>query len=505
MMKKTKRQLNQNLQLKKKKRSSSNNPPLDSQLTLAEHLRELRSRLFKVVLLVLVGGTVGFSYVDTLIAIVMKPLGDQKLVYLTPGGGFSFVFTVALYFGILVAIPAITYHLYKFLQPVMREASRKLVVFTIFASFTLAIIGASFGYFVTIPAALDFLSTFAGNSVIPNLTAESYLNFVVSYVVGLAALFQLPLFLILFDRAKPIEPGKLASSQRFVIAGSTVMAAVITPTPDAFNMMLVALPIIFMYQVGVVAVYIRHRNMRVSVRVNSANTDAVKTTTPMQIQEPEAVAAIPDSVVESLSETTACAEQEEHFAQQEAARITSGFEGEPTLLDLLDGVSTVDTQPISLGERHGIQVIDRDEAVIVPVLRSGPATQMVMSMIDVEYDDIEAAVPVRFASHTQEPVVTDEPTEEVHIEVEQTQTSEQILPQQPAERVIKRRKKRDPRETVDEPWLHKIADFNRKKPEVVAKPKAQPVKRVIKLIPAYETPMQVSHIVDGFSVTDSIA
>ena len=208
MMKKTKRQLNQNLQLKKKKRSSSNNPPLDSQLTLAEHLRELRSRLFKVVLLVLVGGTVGFSYVDTLIAIVMKPLGDQKLVYLTPGGGFSFVFTVALYFGILVAIPAITYHLYKFLQPVMREASRKLVVFTIFASFTLAIIGASFGYFVTIPAAIDFLSTFAGNSVIPTLTAASYLNFVVSYVVGLAALFQLPLFLICFDRAKPIVPDK---------------------------------------------------------------------------------------------------------------------------------------------------------------------------------------------------------------------------------------------------------------------------------------------------------
>jgi hypothetical protein len=182
-----------------------------------------------------------------------------------------------------------------------------------------------------------------------------------------------------------------------------------------------------------------------------------------------------------------------------------GGEGEPTLLDLLDGVSTVDTQPISLGERHGIQVIDRDEAVIVPVLRSGPATQMVMSMINVDYDDREATVPVRFASHTQEPVVANEPTEEVHVEVEQTQTSEQISPQQPAERVIKRRKKRDPRETVDEPWLHKIADFNRKKPEVVAKPKTQPVKRVIKLIPAYETPMQVSHIVDGFSVTDSIA
>ena len=142
---------------KKKKRSSSNNPPLDSQLTLAEHLRELRSRLFKVVLLVLVGGTVGFSYVDTLIAIVMKPLGDQKLVYLTPGGGFSFVFTVALYFGILVAIPAITYHLYKFLQPVMpREASLQVGGIYYFCFVYIGDNRCSFGYFVTIPAALDF-------------------------------------------------------------------------------------------------------------------------------------------------------------------------------------------------------------------------------------------------------------------------------------------------------------------------------------------------------------
>jgi disulfide bond formation protein DsbB len=93
----------------------------------------------------------------------------------------------------------------------------------------------------------------------PNLTAESYLNFVVAYILGLAALFQLPLLLFLFDHVRPFPPGSLLSTQRFVIIGATVVAAIITPTPDAFNMAIVAIPIVAIYQFGVIAVYARRK------------------------------------------------------------------------------------------------------------------------------------------------------------------------------------------------------------------------------------------------------
>ncbi len=248
---KTKRQ-----QQKQPKKQNKTTP---TELTFLEHVYELRRRLFLVVLVLVIASAAGFQIKDQLIAAVMAPLHGQKLIYLTPGGGFSFIFTLSLYFGALLTIPFVIYHLYRFLQPIMKQVSRRFVATFILLSCILAASGALFGYFVTIPAALNFLSTFAGDAVIPSLTAESYLSFVVAYVLGLAVLFQLPLLIFLLDHIRPFPPGSLSSTQRFVIIGATVVAAIITPTPDAINMAIVAVPIIVIYEIGALAVFIRHR------------------------------------------------------------------------------------------------------------------------------------------------------------------------------------------------------------------------------------------------------
>lgn len=226
--------------------------------TFLEHIHELRSRLFWVIFTIIAVSAASFQFKDQLIAVTMAPLHGQKLVYLTPGGGFSFIFTLCVYFGVLVAIPVIIYQVYRFIQPLLKQSSRRLLITFMSLSCLLAAGGAAFGYFVTVPAALDFLATFAGDAVTPNLTAESYLNFMVAYVLGLALLFQLPLLLFIFDHVRPFPPGSLLSSQRFVIIGATIVSAVITPTPDVFNMAIVAIPIIVIYQLGVIAVFARH-------------------------------------------------------------------------------------------------------------------------------------------------------------------------------------------------------------------------------------------------------
>lgn len=243
-------------------RSQRNLKSSRSELTFLEHLHELRSRVFWVVLSLIVASAVGFQFKDPLIDIVMAPLNGERLVYLTPGGGFSFIFTLSIYFGALLTIPVAIYHIYRFLQPMIKEVSRRFVVTFIAFSALLATAGTLFGYFVAIPAALNFLTTFAGDTVTPNLTADSYLGFVVAYVLGLAALFQIPLLLFLFDHIRPIPPGGLAGSQRFVIIGSTVAAAIITPTPDVMNMAIIAVPIIVVYQIGAFAVFVRRQLRR---------------------------------------------------------------------------------------------------------------------------------------------------------------------------------------------------------------------------------------------------
>lgn len=237
--------------------SRSRSPLADRQLTFIEHIYELRNRLFWVVAVLVVTSSIGFQFKDYLVNFVVAPLHGEKLIYLTPGGGFSFIFTICLYFGALLTIPVIVYHIYRFLQPVLEKTSRKFIVILMLLSSLLAVAGAVFGYGVAIPAAINFLTTFAGDAVAPNLTAESYLGFVVAYMVGLAALFQLPLLLFMFDHIRPFPPGTLLSSQRFVIVGSIVAAAVITPTPDMVNQMIVAGPIIVVYQLGAIAVYVR--------------------------------------------------------------------------------------------------------------------------------------------------------------------------------------------------------------------------------------------------------
>lgn len=232
------------------------------QLTFLEHIYELRTRLFWIVASLVVASSVGFYFKDLLIAFVKAPLDGEQLIYLTPGGGFSFIFTVCLYFGALLTIPVIMYQLYRFLQPVFGAASRKLIAVIIVLSSLLAVAGAAFGYFVAIPAAIEFLTTFAGDAVAPSLTAESYLGFVMAYMLGLAVLFQLPLLLYIVDYVKPFPPGGLLSSQRYVLAGAIIAAAVITPTPDIINQAIVAGPIVLIYQFGALAVYLRHRALK---------------------------------------------------------------------------------------------------------------------------------------------------------------------------------------------------------------------------------------------------
>jgi len=210
--------------------------------------------------LVLVLATVaGLELKDWLIEIVVAPLRGQKLIYLTPGGGFNFIFTLSLYFGALLTIPVAVLQLFRFLQPMLPRVSRKFTVVLIGTSSLLAVMGALLAYFLAIPAALGFLDGFTGSSITPNLTAESYLNFVVVYIVGLAMLFQLPLLLFLYDHIRPIPPGMLARSQRYGIVATTILAALITPSPDLMSYAIVLVPILGAYEFGVLVVYLRRK------------------------------------------------------------------------------------------------------------------------------------------------------------------------------------------------------------------------------------------------------
>ncbi len=231
-------------------------------ITLHDHIRELRNRLFFLSFVFIIASSIAYNYKDPLIAFLLKPLGSEKLVYLNPGGGFSFIFTVTMYVGAAVTIPFLVYHLYRFVAPALPPSAQKHSAIVLISSISLLIAGAAFGYFYAIPGALNFLNSFADGYVDPSLTADSYLNFILAYTAGLGMLFQLPLILLFIHWIHPLKPSGLLKFERFMVLGAFIAAALITPTPDVLNQTVMALPIILMYQVGVIAVSISVYNER---------------------------------------------------------------------------------------------------------------------------------------------------------------------------------------------------------------------------------------------------
>ncbi|HJP81303.1 MAG TPA: twin-arginine translocase subunit TatC [Candidatus Saccharimonadales bacterium] len=239
--------------------------------TFAAHLGEIRRRLFLIALVFVAASTLAYSYHDQLTQIIMYPLHGEKLVYLTPGGGFNFIFQISMYVGILAAAPFVVYHLYGFIRPALPKRAQRSSVAVVVAAALLMAVGVAYGYVVAVPSALQFLSTFAGDAVTPNLTADSYLSFFLTYIAGLALLFQLPIFLLFIHWVKPLTPMSLLKTQRWVILGVFIVAALITPTPDVYNQCMIAVPLLVVYELGVILVlatiYKKRRSMRMTGEV----------------------------------------------------------------------------------------------------------------------------------------------------------------------------------------------------------------------------------------------
>jgi len=291
----------------------------DSTKRFSEHISELRTRTFLVALRTrtflvalafLAASGLAYNYHDILVSVIMSPLRGEKLIYLTPGGGFNFIFQISLYAGLLAAAPVLIYQLYGFIRPALPQKARRSAASVVIAAFFLMICGVAFGYFVAIPSALHFLSTFAGVDITPNLTADSYLSFFLAYIAGLGVLFELPLLLLFLHWIHPLTPNGLLKSERIVILLAFVAAAIITPTPDAFNQAMIAVPLIAIYQGGVVTVWVairreRHRDARMEKAAPETDSpivakneflDEQPVSTAVQEPAPESINVIPKTI-----------------------------------------------------------------------------------------------------------------------------------------------------------------------------------------------------------------
>jgi sec-independent protein translocase protein TatC len=233
-------------------------------LPFIEHAYELRRRIYYIVASTVIWGSAAYVVQEHIVSVLLKPSRGEKFIYTTPGGGIDFLFKICLYTGLIFSLPVIVYNLLRFIEPLIARASKRFIAYGAIASGVLAIAGMVFGYYIGLPSALHFLDhQFTTVQIKPLVTVQSYLQFVIVYMVGSAMLFQLPLILLFINRIKPLSPRRLFHYERWVILIAFVLSGLMNPTPNLISQLFIAGPFIAMYQLGIglIAFINRHPNI----------------------------------------------------------------------------------------------------------------------------------------------------------------------------------------------------------------------------------------------------
>lgn len=236
--------------------SKSNNQaydiPYDKDMTLTEHLQELRGCLIKSIAALILGTGCSIYFLQDIMNILTS--AANELYYMRPAEAFMIYMKVALLSGLILSSPFILYELYSFVRPALTLRERRFTLICIPLSLVLFITGMIFSYSFVFPRGLEFFLGFAAGKVNPLISMESYLDFMLMLVVPFGFAFNVPVVLTLLAYLNIVSAKMLMKYQRHVILVAFIIAGVITPTPDVITQTLLAVPLILLYEVSIVII-----------------------------------------------------------------------------------------------------------------------------------------------------------------------------------------------------------------------------------------------------------
>ena len=233
----------------------------EGKMSFLDHLEELRTRIIRVLIVLALAFVVCWAFVEQLYLIVSGPiqeaLGDQPLVFITPTQPFNLFLKVALLSAVLFSAPYMLAQLWLFIAPGLYRHERRYAIPFVLSTTILAGSGVAFGYFIAFPFALEFLISWGESANLQAMIdATRYFDFFLTIMLGLAIVFQIPPVIFVLSRMGVVSPGFLLRNTKYAVLLSFVIAAIITPTADIPNMMIMAGPMILLYLVGVGVAYV---------------------------------------------------------------------------------------------------------------------------------------------------------------------------------------------------------------------------------------------------------
>lgn len=224
----------------------------NDELSVVEHLTELRHRLFVSVLTLVVAFAALYAFSDQLLNILLDPLPVQyrKLLALSPQEPFMVMLKVVLGASVLVALPVLLYQLYAFIIPAVATHTRRVMLAIVGGISALFIGGVVFGYFLVLPVALRWLLGFAGNDFTVALRAADYFTFALTMLFAAGLVFEVPIAMLLLARLGLVSATQFREKWRIAIVAIAFLAAIL-PGGDPVSMLLLMAPQIVLYIVGI--------------------------------------------------------------------------------------------------------------------------------------------------------------------------------------------------------------------------------------------------------------
>jgi sec-independent protein translocase protein TatC len=226
---------------------------VDDKMPFMEHLGELRTRIVRSLVALLIGLGIALPFSERITDFLARPVTKlgYKLVFTAPAEAFWVQMKVALIAGLFISSPGILWQVWAFIAPGLHAHERKYAAPFIIIGSLMFLAGGAFSLFVVTPYAIAFLLSYARESLQPMITLENHIDFLLKFTLAFGAVFELPLVITLLSRMGVVSVKMLTKNRKYAILGAFVAAAILTPTPDAFNQALMAGPLIILYEVGI--------------------------------------------------------------------------------------------------------------------------------------------------------------------------------------------------------------------------------------------------------------
>ncbi len=227
----------------------------EGRMTLWEHIAELRSRLIKAIVAVMLGAVVGWFLYPYIFTILTNPLHSaNKTAIIIAGSPIAPLLTrikIAGYVGVILAMPVLVWQLWRFITPGLYPHEKRYAVPFTAGAVTFFLMGAAVAYASLLPT-LIFLNAVGGSNIKQVYNISDYLKLVVLMIIIFGVGFEFPVLLVALEIAGVVTPAQLSHARRWAIVGIVVVSAVITPSSDPFSMLALAIPLYLFYELAIV-------------------------------------------------------------------------------------------------------------------------------------------------------------------------------------------------------------------------------------------------------------